>query len=160
MILLVIIRYVYSSIYNWQYFWNYFEGSIFDGSLFEGVFLKGTVIGFYGIESSGSYSNKYVHMHYTKLSRLVLSIIFFYYREKYSNRKAIRKVNNHFHKKFISSVKKYIKEAYEENLLNKSFGNEVINEESNSDEDNIYLTEIKFSSYLRLMRIVWTVYGE
>ena len=37
-------------------------------------FLKGTVIGLYGIESSGSYLNKYVHTYYAKLSRLVFFI--------------------------------------------------------------------------------------
>ena len=116
MILLVIIRYIYSSIKNGQYFWKYFEGSFLKGS----NFLKGIVIGFYGIEYSGSYLNKYFRMYFTKLSWLVFSIIFFYYREKYSSRKAIRKAANHLHKKFIYSLKKYKEEIYEEDLLSKS----------------------------------------
>ena len=55
--------------------------------------------GFRGLESTGSYLTSYVHTYYTKLSRLVFSIIFFYYREKYPYRKAIRKATNHLQKK-------------------------------------------------------------
>ena len=86
------------------------------------------IIGFSGVESTGSYLTSYVHTYYTKLSRLVFSIIFFYYREKYPYKKAIKKTVNHLQKKNISSVRKYIEDTYEEDLLNKSFSNEIINE--------------------------------
>ena len=88
------------------------------------------IIGFHGLESNGPYLTRYVHTYYSKLSRLAFSIILFYYREKYPYRKAIRKAANHLQKKNISSVRKYIEETYEEELLNKSFGHEIISEES------------------------------
>ena len=120
------------------------------------------IIGFHGLESNGPYLTRYAHTYYTKLSRLVFSIIFFYYREKYPYRKAIRKAANHLQKKNISSVRKYIEETYEEELLNKSFGNEIISEESSSDEDNVNLTEIKFSTFSELyeksMDYIWRIW--
>ena len=64
-------------------------------------------------------------------------------------------------KKNISSVRKYIEETYEEELLNKSFGHEIISEESSSDEDNVNLTEIKFSTFSELyeksMDYIWRI---
>ena len=38
------------------------------------------IIGFRGVESTGSYLTSYVHTYYIKLSWLVFYIIFFYYR--------------------------------------------------------------------------------
>ena len=59
-------------------------------------------------------------------------------------------------------MKKYIEETYEEDLLNKSLGDEIINEESSSDEDNVYLTEIKFSTFSELyekcMNYIWSIW--
>ena len=120
------------------------------------------IIGYYGFESSGLILSSYVHTYFTKLSRLAISVIFFYYREKYSYRKAIKKTSNHLQKKFIAFVKDYIENTYEEDLLNKSFGNEIINDESSSDEDNLYLTEIRFSTiselYEKCMDYIWRIW--
>ena len=59
-------------------------------------------------------------------------------------------------------MRKYIEETYEEDLLNKSFGNEIINDESSSDEDNVYLTEINFSTFSELyeksMNYIWRIW--